>query len=68
MMLKLLVQASRFANHRSVAWQWRWRGENRLEGISEVGKGGPCDWVDGGAIDQDGNEEALFALFMTWGS
>lgn len=28
------------ANHRSVTWQWRWRGENRLEGISEVGRGG----------------------------
>lgn len=63
----VLVQASRFANHRSVAWQWRWRGDNRLEGISEVGKGGPGDWADGDAIDQNRNEEALFALFMIWG-
>lgn len=67
MLLLLLVQGPHFANHQSVVWQWRWRGENRLDCISEVGKEGPGNWVNGASIDQNGNEESLFALVMIWG-
>lgn len=51
-------------------WQVRTTGLSPGSGDGRYFRGrerGPVNWVASYAIDQNGNEEACFALYMIWG-